>query len=610
MQLGRVERTHGRSARVSAWLYAAVAVMILVVPAFAAKKDYSYETNPVRLGRKALQEGKVAEAKLHFEEAIANEFELPGAQAGLAEVYVLSGNTAEAEPLFRKSIASGSTPEAHAGLGLLLLRLGRPEEAKLEIEQALKEKDDLWEARFANGLLAIHEKNFDKAKSELEKGKKKKQGIKDGEDKYHYGMGLLQFQQGDLAGAESQALLAMTQNPSEPAYATLVADVYVKRGSPALAIQTYEKALATPGANPTAPFYHQLGGLFEKIQEPNEALRRYQEAVKIDSTYAPALKDMGRLYSLGGVYDKSAAAYGRYVQLVPDDLDALVDFSKVALETRQFKSAHEAAKKAYAMDSTRADVRLLLARASYQDKDKERAKQLYATVSDTTLYEAVDYVRLGQIAFEGQEFDEAEKHLTKGVSMDSTNVEGYFTLGLLQLKKGNPEAAVTALQKATQLAPNFSPAPLNLGIALLQAKRTEEGIAALRQAQTLAPENPQVLISLAQALVSADSVTAAITEYRRALDIEPANTKALRGLGFCQLKRQSYGEAVTALKEATQLDPGNADGWAMLGQAYLGLNDVLHARQAAEKCVAINPNHPTGKSVLDVSRQAQSKAGP
>jgi cytochrome c-type biogenesis protein CcmH/NrfG len=315
---------------------------------------------------------------------------------------------------------------------------------------------------------------------------------------------------------------------------------------------------------------------------------------------------MGRLYMLGKVYDRSAAAYSRYVQIVPDDLDALVDFTKVALETRQYNAAHEAAKKAFSMDSTRTDVRLLLARSAYQDRDKERAAQLYATVADTTLYEPIDYVRLGQIAFESKDFETGRRRLNEGIARDSTNVEAYFTLGILELQSGKPEAAIPALQKASELAPSFSPAPLNLGIAYLQAKRTEEGIAALRQAQSLAPENPQVLISLAQALVSADSVTAAVTEYRRALDIEPTNTKALRGLGFCHLKRQSYGEAVTALKEATAADAGNADGWAMLGQAYLGLNDVPRARQAAEKALAINPNHPTAKSVMDVSKQAQS----
>jgi tetratricopeptide (TPR) repeat protein len=601
---GAFEFRGAREARAA--LMAALGIALLwTYPSSAQKKEYSFETNPVRLGMKALDEGKVAEAKAHFEEAIANQHEVPQATYGMAEVYVRQGNNTEAEPLYRKALAAGSLPEAHAGLGLLLLRTGRVDEARIEIDAALKEKDDLWEGQYAKALLAIHDKQFGPAKDLLEKGKKKK-GAKEGEDKYHHGMAKLAFEQGDLATAESEALLAMTQNPSNGDYATLVADIYVKRGSPALAIQTYEKVLATPGATPTAPFYYNLGSLFEKIQEPNEALRRYQEAVKIDSTYAPALKEMGRLYALGKVHDKAAAAYGRYVTLAPNDLDALIQLSKSSLETRAFKNAHEAAKRAYAMDSTRADVRLLLARSAYQDKDKETATRLYSSLADTTLYEAIDYIRLGQIAFEANKFDEARAHLTKGVAMDTTNVEGYFTLGILELKQNNPEAAVTALQKASQLAPNFSPASLNLGIALLQAKRPQEGIAVLRQAQSLAPEEPQVLISLAQALVSADSVQAAITEYRRALDIEPGNTKALRGLGFCQLKRQSYGEAVTALKEATSVDPGNADGWAMLGQAYLGLNDVLHARQAAEKSLAINPNHPTGRSVLQVSQQAQS----
>src|SRR5688572_21473293 len=282
----------------------------------------------------------------------------------------------------------------------------------------MKENDDLWVAQYSKALMAIHDKNFPQAKDLLDEGKKKK-GTKEGEDKYHYGMAKLAYEQGDMQTAESEALLAMALNPSQGDYATLVADIYVKRGSPALAIQTYEKVLATPGMTPTAPFYYNLGSLFEKIQEPNEALRRYQEAVKIDSTYAPALKDMGRLYALGKVHDKAAAAYGRYVSIVPNDMDALVQLSKSSLETRSFKMAHDAAKRAYAMDSTRADVQLLLARSAYQDKDKETATRLYSSMTDTTLYEAIDYIRLGQIAFEGDKFEEARQHLTKGVSMDS-----------------------------------------------------------------------------------------------------------------------------------------------------------------------------------------------
>ncbi len=600
MKYGGVNRlVAGGRFRVPA-LVIGLAVLGAAGSVHAQSKTYSYETNPVRLGSKALDEGRLAEAKAQFEEAIANQWEVAQARAGLADTYVRMGNPGEAEPLYRASIAAQPTAEGHAGLGILLVQLGRVDEAKQEIDKALGMKGDLWEAQFGKALIAIEEKQYDEARKLLEKGKKKKQGLKDGEDKYHFGMGKLLFAQGDLAGAETEALLAMTMNTTTPAFTTLVADIYVQRGVPALAIQTYQKVLAQPGATPTAPFMHQLGTLFEKIQEPNEALRHYQEAVKADSMYAPALRDMARLYTLANVYDKATVAYSRYVQIVPDDLESLVGFTRAALETRQYKSAHDAAKRAFAMDSTRTDIRLLFARSAYQDHDKERATQLYASVTDSTLFEPVDYIRLGQIAYEAKRFDEARAKLYEGTTRDSTAVEGFFTLGILEMQQGNPEAAVAALRKTVELAPTFSPGPLNLGIALLQAKQAEEGIAALRQAQTLAPENPQVLISLAQALVSADSVTAAIAEYRRAIDLEPTNGKALRGLGFCQLKRQSYGEAVTALKDATVADPQSADGWAMLGQAYLGLNDVLRAKQAAAKALAINPSHPTAKSVADI----------
>jgi tetratricopeptide (TPR) repeat protein len=575
-----------------------------------AKKEYSYEANPVRLGLAALREGRIAEAKAHFQEAIANDHELPRAHYGMAEVLFRQGNEAEAETLFRQALAEDGKdgfPEAHAGLGLLLLDTGRVEEARAEIAQALREKDDLWDAQYAKALLLIHDQRFDEARQVLEKGSKKK-GLKDGEDRYHHGMAHWHFTQGNLEDAEKEALQAVTVNPTEIDYVELLADIYAGRGQPGLAIQTYEKVLETPGAEPSAPFYHRLGSLFEEIREPNEALRRYQEAIKIDSTYAPAFRDMGRLYSLGKVHDKAYLAYHRYTQLAPDDLEALVQLVRSALEVRQFKSAHEASQRAFAMDSTRTDIRLLYARAAAQDKATARAAELYATVPDSTL-EAVDHVRLGQIDFEAKNWEAALTHLRLGVAEDTTSAEGFFILGLAELNQKNPAGAADALRRATELAPTFSPAWLNLGVALLQLERTEEGVSTLRKAQALAPENPNVLLSLAQALAGADSTDSAIAMYREIIERDPENARAYRGLGTCQLQKKSYGEARTALNRATALDSNNADAWAMLGQAYLGLNDVLRAKQAAEKCLAISPGHPTGRSVLDVSRQAQSARG-
>jgi tetratricopeptide (TPR) repeat protein len=584
------------------------ACVLLSAGSAAAKKEYSYEENPVRLGFAALKEGKVADAKAHFQEAIANDHELPRARHGLAEVLSRQGNLSEAEPLYRQALEGASPfPEAHAGLASLLLRTERVEEARAEVAQALREKDDLWDALYAKGMLLIVDQRFDEAKEVLAKGAKKK-GLKDGEDRYHHAMAHWHFAQGNLEAAEKEALAATTLSPSEVDYIQLLADIYARRGQPGLAIQSYETVLETPGVEPSAPFYHQLGNLFEEIREPNEALRRYQEAVKIDSTFAPALRDMGRLYSLGNLHDKAFLAYKRTVQLAPDDLESHVQLIRSALEVRQVKEAHEAARRAFAMDSTRTDVRLLYARSAAQDKETSRAAELYATVPDTLL-EAVDHVRLGQIAFEAKNWETALTHLRLGVAGDSTSAEGYYILGLAEMNSKNPEAAAEALARATVLAPTFTPAWLNLGVAQLQAGRSQEGVATLRKAQGLAPENVNVLLSLGQALAGSDSTDAAIAVYREIIDRDPENARAFRGLGTCQMQKKSYGEARTALVRATALDANSADAWALLGQAYLGLNDVLRARQAAEKCLAIDPGHARGRSVLDTSKQAQASRG-
>jgi Tfp pilus assembly protein PilF len=67
----------------------------------AAKKSYSYETDPVRLGLKAVEEGRLDEAKANFEEALASEYETPKAHFGLAEILRREGLYADAEAKYR-----------------------------------------------------------------------------------------------------------------------------------------------------------------------------------------------------------------------------------------------------------------------------------------------------------------------------------------------------------------------------------------------------------------------------------------------------------------------------------------------------------------------------
>lgn len=605
-------RLRGRS-----WVFWA-GLVALLLPSLtqAAKKKYTYEEDPIRLGNQALVAGRLDEAKAKFDEAIAGEYDAYKAHYGLAEILIRQGSYFNAEPLYRQALegrkAEGSAdfPEAHAGLGLLLFRVGRTAEAKIEFDQALKESGGIWEAVYGQGRLAILEGDVGAAEKAFKKGAGRK-GLAEGQDKFHYGMALVSRLKGDLDAAEKSALQALNQNPTEPEYGETVAEIFTQRGAPTLAIDAYKKAFETPGMVPTAPALHKFGKLYQQVRDYNEAKRRYEDAIQVDSTYAPALKDLGALYALGEQWDKSASVYLAYVQIERGDVDGFLGLAKACNKSRRYKQGLEAAKTAYGLDSTLTDVRLAYARAAANSKDltdKARAKRLFMSVSDSTKYEPNDYLLLGRLDYEEKSFMSARRNLIKAVELDSTQTEGFLTLGMISLTEQKADSAVLFFDRAIALQPNNGSAYLNRGIALSSQKRFPEAIASLRRAGEISPDYQAGRLVLGQTLISADSTAAAIEVFKVVIAAEPTNGKALRFLGFCYLKQQRYSEAAKALEAATAAEPGSADGWAFLGNAYLGLatgnpSYIDKAEEAFKKALQVKPDHAGAKSGLDVIKK-------
>ncbi|MBM3285766.1 MAG: tetratricopeptide repeat protein [Candidatus Eisenbacteria bacterium] len=596
------------------WLALAMTLLLmgaLALAAHAGKKGYRYEDDPVRLGVKAVEEGRLDDAKAHFNEAIANEHQIHRAHLGLADILHLQAAFVEAEPLYRQAITEKNQetgnpefPEAHAGLGFVLIRLQRFAEAKQEFEQALVEKKGLWEAQYGMARIAIEDGKYDEAAKFLEDGARKR-GLKEREDLYRHGMALVQYAQGDLPGAEKNALAALAINPNDPDYGTLVAEIYTKRGAPTLAIDAYEKALATPGLTVTAPVHHRLGVLYQREQRYNDALEQYRQAVRMDSTYAPAVKDMGGLYALANRNEEAATAYLAFTGLRPDDWEGFLGLSEACLKTKRNRQALDAARQAFVIDSLNADIRVQLARSEFINQDRKRAGRLYGSVTDSTKFEAADHVRMGQIRLDAKEFEAARGSLLRALEMDSTQADAFFALGLLNLTQGKPDSAIALFEKSVGLAPGNAGAQVNLGIAYMQAKRSADAIRTLRAAVALAPDYVPARNYLANALVGADSLGAAVLEYKAIRERDPQNAMALRGLGFCYIKRRDYGQAASVLDEATTVDPNSADGWAMLGQARALQGSTDQAVAALQKALAINPAHVSAKAALDALQGAK-----
>jgi tetratricopeptide (TPR) repeat protein len=608
------------SVRLPRQLLAAAAVALVAVAlgatrSSATQRTYGLDEDPIRRGTKALAESRWSDARARFDEAVAADYKTDQAKYGLAEIAVKEGHPDQAEALYREALAvrfaSGKEyPEASAGLGLLLFRAGRRDEAGRELDRAAAARPDLWDALYGQARLLLDAGKREEAKALLAKGADKR-GVAEGEDRYHYGMALLHLAEGDLDGAERDALIALHLDATDPEHGALVAQVYEKRNAPTLAIDAYEQALAAPGMTPTAPMLDGLGRLYQRVQRYTDARDRFVRALEVDSTYAPALRDLADVYRLAKQHEKAARIYLRYLLARPDDVDARVRLAESYLELGQFAPAAEAAKAATARDSTRTDVRFALARAGLRSTDsamRAEAAAAFLALPDTLPWKAEDLVALAGFQAESKQTDDARRSLDRALALAPDLADAHYQRGLLDLSAGRPDSAVASLEKAAQESPDSPLYHLNLGIAYYQAKRVGDSIPEFRRAVELKPELTSGRMLLAQALAVSDSVSAAAAEYRAVLDVEPANAKALRGLGFCRIRSADYRAAAKAYEAAVKAEPANADGWAGLGNAYLGLQDWDAAQKAFERARAIDPANSTMKKGMELLSQARRGA--
>ncbi|MEZ5066404.1 MAG: tetratricopeptide repeat protein [bacterium] len=577
-----------------------------------AQRTYGIDEDPVRLGERALAEARLPDARAQFTAALENGYRTARARCGLAQIAVREGRAADAEPLYRVAVAeSGRDADdrarAEAGLGLLLLRLGRDLEAEEEFAKAIDANVDCWPAWYGRARLLIAGGQLDPAEKMLARGATQK-GVLEGEDLYWDAVARLALARGDASGAEVAALKAFDLDPSDPERATLVGRVYEKR-APTLAIDAFEKALSAPGVTRTAPTLHELGALYRKTGDAERARDLWAEAIAADSTYAPALRDLADLMDRAGRKERAAQIYLRYVQIVPDDVDALVRLARACLDANRPAQALEAANAARRIDPSRADARLAAVRAGLlsPDDDARRAALTdYDTFPPDTKWTAADHSAVANARLRAGDTEGARVEFDRALALDPKDAAANYQAGILALKAGRDPEALSRLETAAREAPEVPAYHLNLGIARLRAGDAAKSVESFRAAVRLNPDLVAARLLLAQGLAASGDLRGAESEYRHTLEKEPTNAQALRGLGFCRLRGADYAGAADTYAAATRAEPGNADAWAGLGLAQLGLEKWDEAAKSFDRAAAIDPGNSTLRRGRELLEQARS----
>ena len=162
-------------------------------------------------------------------------------------------------------------------------------------------------------------------------------------------------------------------------------------------------------------------------------------------------------------------------------------------------------------------------------------------------------------------------------------------LGIVFLRQGKVDEAISLLQAAVDLRPDNSPAHENLAKALLQKGQVAEALIHYRKLLELQPDNIEVHNIVGTVLVQQGHVGEGVEEWQKVLSVEPDNGNAMSNLAwvFAASPDQSLRDgpkAVDLAEQALRLSGGRIPIlFRTLAAAYAESGRFSEAIQTAQQ---------------------------
>lgn len=388
----------------------------------------------------------------------------------------------------------------------------------------------------------------------------------------HYLLGTIQEEKGDLDGAVAEyQLIVRERKPFVPAYVRLV-DIHAKAGRLDQALAVLARGLSA-GLDDES-LYGEIDRRIPEAAKVPDAADRYRLAVEQKD------QDFGFYYVLGRLCqelkknDEAVKAFEEVIKLSPDFIHCYIRLATLYIYEDKPAEAARVLKSAGEKDPPNVLVWRFLAEAQVAAGDlpgavdsMKRAVYLDPSSTANTLFLVGLMNRAGQ-------GDEAEKYLEQGLEKHPADAERWtFLLATFYVDHDMKlDRAVELLKGALEDYPDSHMLVSTLGMAWLKKQSYPEAAAAFRRAFELDPENLGTRIYLSLALERDGHLDDAEKELRDMLKDKPDDDGLQVELGrFLVRTHRRPGDGLALIRKAAAAHPDDAGNQLALAGACTSL---------------------------------------
>jgi tetratricopeptide (TPR) repeat protein len=285
---------------------------------------------------------------------------------------------------------------------------------------------------------------------------------------------------------------------------------------------------------------HNLGTALAKLENLDEAVAVFREALQLNPEAAISHKNLGLALHQQGKPGEAAVHYAEAVKLEPASDTAHYDLGRVLYETGRLEEA---------VASYREAVRL--------------NPDLWTAHHD-----------LGRCLAKLGKKEEAIAAYEEALQIKPDSADVHNNLGILLENTRRYQEAIQCFQRALRFNPNSTQTYSNMGVALAGLGKLEEAIASYREALRIAPQSPEAHNNLGNALRSLGKLTESRFHLEEAIRLMPRYAEAYNNLGITCLQTGDPTQAIANYSQALELKPEYAEARLNRALARLGTGDM------------------------------------
>ena len=327
----------------------------------------------------------------------------------------------------------------------------------------------------------------------------------------------------------------------------------------------------------SAQKYQEGQELFQKRRH-QDAIKAFEEAVKIDGKNAQAYQAIGITYQKLKDWQKAIEAHQMAATVKPDYAAAYYAVGEVQFQRlHDYEAAEKNFKKVLGIDP------------GFQEG---KAQQ----------YLKAAYLRQGGIYFRSRNYRKAVEQYENASQLDPSDASAFYNLGLAHKAARNSRKARETLQTAVDLDPTHDRAFESLGDVYKNIQQYSRAAANYHKAVAVAPGYLDAYLSLAEIYIEkTKQPEKAVAILRKAVSVptkevaafyskiksraKPQNKRsdAYRELGYAYAKQKNFKSAIANYRAALKLTPKGNMIYFRMSEAYLESEDYQSAINMASK---------------------------